>query len=373
MRIYLKLFIFIESVYAMEKQNTFELNQFESSFQIIRFQEEKHNELYRELVNKNNTSGLYVGVKTTGIACRFGCRARPPLQKNCIFSKKLHDLICYGFRECKVCKPLSYNAPENVKGLLEEIQKDSAPNKKFDSQYKQPTEWIKSNSNTDLLKYVCAKRSNSFLKNQTDIVLSSHKNLTYQRYWTPIGVMLACFSNQGLCLLEFSDRRMLEAELINLQKKYKAKFIQKNTILSKQLEKELDEYFKGTLRLFTIPLDQKGTDFQIIAWKALRNIAYGEKSTYKEQAIISGNANAIKAIATANGMNSISLIVPCHRIIGENGMLMGYGGGIDRKKYLLDFEAHNLTQDKLNQIEINKLKKRKNEQTLLTNAKYAKS
>jgi AraC family transcriptional regulator of adaptative response/methylated-DNA-[protein]-cysteine methyltransferase len=308
--------------------------------QIIQYQQQEHDLLYTRLVAKEQTSEYFVGVKTTGIACRFGCPANPPFQQNCIFSKKLHDLICYGMRECKVCKPLSHNAPEDTKELLNSIQSTWFPEKKFGAQHTKAKEWVQENHNTDLLKYVCAKRSNGFLQNRTDTPLPYANILTYQRYLTPIGVMLACFSEKGLCLLEFNDRRMLESELLTLQKRYKAKFTLRSSSISKQLDTELDQYFKGIQHDFSVPLDQRGSDFQVSVWQALKEIPYGTTTSYKKQAILLRRPEAIRAVANANGNNSISILIPCHRVIGENGNLMGYGGGLERKQYLLNLERH---------------------------------
>ena len=100
----------------------------------------------------------------------------------------------------------------------------------------------------------------------------------------------------------------------------------------------LDDYFAGKLRNFELPIKLNGTDFQLKAWDALLSIPYGCTLTYKEQAKIVGNAQASRAVGAANGKNPISIIVPCHRVIGSNGSLIGYGGGLDKKQALLDLE-----------------------------------
>ena len=103
-------------------------------------------------------------------------------------------------------------------------------------------------------------------------------------------------------------------------------------------EEMLREYFDGKRRDFDIPISLEGTEFQMKAWGALRNIPYGQTRTYKEQAEAVGNAKASRAVGAANGKNPVSIIIPCHRVIGTAGKLVGYGGGLERKKYLLDLE-----------------------------------
>ena len=113
---------------------------------------------------------------------------------------------------------------------------------------------------------------------------------------------------------------------------------EKETPLILQAVKELQEYFSGNLQVFDLPIRFEGTDFQIKAWNALKSIPYGKTVSYKEQAIAIGNEKAYRAVGAANGKNPISIIVPCHRVIGTNGSPIGYGGGLDRKLALLELE-----------------------------------
>ena len=171
---------------------------------------------------------------------------------------------------------------------------------------------------------------------------SRSKNvILINRLTTPLGPMFVCASDRGICLLEFTDRKMLENEFSDLQKKLSAKIlIGENTHII-QLKRELQEYFDGQRRFFEVKLDTPGTDFQKVAWDALREIPYGETTTYKDQAARINRPEAVRAVARANGMNKISIAVPCHRIIGKNGELVGYGGGIERKKWLIEYEKNN--------------------------------
>jgi methylated-DNA-[protein]-cysteine S-methyltransferase len=104
---------------------------------------------------------------------------------------------------------------------------------------------------------------------------------------------------------------------------------------------QLDEYFAGTRHEFDVPLDAEGTEFQQSVWQVLRSIPYGETMSYGEQATVLGDPNKARAVGTANGRNPISIVVPCHRVIGANGSLTGFAGGMKAKKFLLDLEKKN--------------------------------
>lgn len=286
----------------------------------------------------NFESKHFLGSISANVVCRSGCLKEMFSIQDSIFSEKLHDLVCYGMKECQDCNPLSYNAPSKMRELLDIIQNTCAPDKKFDSQYVEAIDWVSKTHKIDLLKYVCAKRSNYFLQQNNNRLSLLNPILTYQRYVTPIGIMLAVFSNRGLCLLEFSDRRMLESELQILKKRYKTDFLFQITEVSKLLGVELSEYFNGVRQDFTVPLDTFGTEFQVSVWEALQKIAYGYTTSYKNQASALKRPEAVRAVANANGQNRIAIIIPCHRVIGQDGSLVGYAGGLDRKEFLLNME-----------------------------------
>ncbi len=158
------------------------------------------------------------------------------------------------------------------------------------------------------------------------------------RFTTPVGPMFACATQKGVCLLDFTDRRMLETEFRDLCKRLDGVILPGDNPHLEQVQIELAEYFAGKRREFDVPLDTPGTDFQQAVWKVLCNIPFGETRSYKEQAIALGNPKAVRAVASANGHNRVSIIIPCHRVIGSDGSLVGYGGGLHRKKWLLDME-----------------------------------
>jgi len=168
---------------------------------------------------------------------------------------------------------------------------------------------------------------------------------------TPIGAMIAGATDEGICLLEFENRKMLPLELKQLSKELGAAILEGENQHFKQLEAELKDYFMGKLKEFNVPLALIGSEFQKKVWRVLLTIPYGKTRSYKEQAITIGNADAVRAVAHANGMNKISIIIPCHRVIGSNGQLVGYGGGLWRKKYLLGLEQNNGKQLKLIELD----------------------
>lgn len=159
------------------------------------------------------------------------------------------------------------------------------------------------------------------------------------RYVSPLGDMILAATDKGLCLLEFEDEQRVEKQFSGLQKYDELDIVEKATPLLETAQQELQAYFEGTRTAFTVPLDLMGTDFQKRVWNALLKIPYGSTRTYKEQAIAVGDLKAIRAVAKANGDNKIAIMVPCHRIIGSNDSLVGYAGGLWRKRELLKLES----------------------------------
>lgn len=161
------------------------------------------------------------------------------------------------------------------------------------------------------------------------------------QFTTPVGPMCAGATNLGICLLDFTDKNRVEAEFEDLCQRLNAVVKSGFNPYLDQVQSELSEYFAGDRQQFTVPLHTPGTDFQQSVWRVLQDIPYSETRSYKQQAAAINNPRAIRAVASANGRNRVSIIIPCHRVIGSDGHLVGYGGGINRKKWLLDFEAGN--------------------------------
>jgi AraC family transcriptional regulator of adaptative response/methylated-DNA-[protein]-cysteine methyltransferase len=150
--------------------------------------------------------------------------------------------------------------------------------------------------------------------------------------------MLAGATDEALCLLEFADRRMLPTQVKRIRRRLGAVFVPDRNDVIDGLEEELHAYFSGGLRTFETPLELCGTDFQRRVWLGLRGIPYGETRSYGELATTLGRGRAVRALGRANGANALAIVVPCHRVVGADGRLVGYGGGLWRKRRLLELE-----------------------------------
>ncbi len=152
-------------------------------------------------------------------------------------------------------------------------------------------------------------------------------------YQSPLGPLELVASDDGLLAILWPDdppeRVAVPDDLVEKPQ---------NPVLAKTA-KQLDEYFAGKRKSFDLPLDLRGTEFQVAAWRSLAEIPYGETATYGEQAASLGRPKAVRAIGAANGRNPVSIVLPCHRVVGANGSLTGFAAGLDAKKFLLDLES----------------------------------
>ncbi|HRJ16524.1 MAG TPA: methylated-DNA--[protein]-cysteine S-methyltransferase [Saprospiraceae bacterium] len=338
--------------------------------------------MYEAIVNKDASfEGLFfTAVKTTGIFCRPSCTARKPKLENVEFLKTSKECLLKGYRPCKVCKPLEHlnQTPLLYQQIINELtQNPSLKFKDYDLKQKgiEPSQirrWFLKNHGITFQAFQRIFRINSAFKKIQNGESVTHtafdtgfeslsgfgetfKNIfgvspqkgkqqniiDLKRIETPLGAMLACAVKEGICLLEFTDRKMLETELKAIARLLNATIVQGNNEHFDTLETQLQEYFNGKRREFSVPLHAPGTDFQHKVWAALQLISYGQTKSYKEQAIAIGSPESVRAVANANGMNRISILIPCHRVIGSDGQLTGYGGGLWRKQYLLELEAGN--------------------------------
>jgi AraC family transcriptional regulator of adaptative response/methylated-DNA-[protein]-cysteine methyltransferase len=335
--------------------------------------------MYEASFNKDSSfEGIFwMAVKTTGIFCRPTCTARKPKFENVEFFSNTKDPILKGYRPCKVCKPLENPdvTPEHIKKLLQEIAEDPSLKLKDYDLVKRGLEpatvrrwFLKHHGITFHTFQRMSKLNTAFKKLQqgesvTEVAFEtgygslsgfneSFKNIfgvspknnriekiiDLKRIETMLGTMIACADENGICLLEFSDRKALPTELKSISKDLNANIVQGENPHFITLEKELSEYFEGRRTTFTVPLSPVGTPFQKQVWDILQAIPYGTTRSYQDQADILGNPKSVRAVANANGFNKISIIIPCHRVIGSNGQLTGYGGGIWRKQKLLELE-----------------------------------
>ncbi|UZR97853.1 bifunctional transcriptional activator/DNA repair enzyme AdaA [Chondrinema litorale] len=340
---------------------------------------DKIDNYYQALIDRNSafTGIFYVGVKTTTVFCIATCRARKPKKENVEFFENFKEALQNGYRPCKVCKPTenANKPPEQVEQAIELVKLN--PKEKI-SDYRLRQEnispdlvrrWFKDHYSMTFHSYQRMYRINNAYKElkegkrTTDAAFdlgyeslsgfgytykkilgkspakSQAKNVVLiDRTTTPLGPMFICATEKGICLLEFTDRKMLETEFKDLQHLLKAEILTGENAHIKQVKRELNEYFEGKRTQFDVALDTPGTEFQSLVWEKLKQIPLGETTNYQALAENLEKPNAVRAVANANGHNRISIIVPCHRVIGKDGNLTGYGGGIERKKWLIEFE-----------------------------------
>ena len=338
----------------------------------------KIEEYYQALINRDSqyTGIFYVGVKTTQIFCISTCRARKPKLENVNFYESIQEVENAGFRPCKVCKPTKEKIPEELMGLIKELQAN--PNIRITDQDLlskglQPAtvrRWFKAHYGTTFQTFQKQLRMNRAVEQlqtgesvTTSAFSSGYESLSGFHYYfqstfdhspseattlnmlsidkihTPIGQMVCVATAKAVCLLEFEDRWNLEEELHQLERQLDAKLVNGRNSIIEQAETELQEYFEGKRKVFEVPLEMPGTVFQQRVWNALLAIPYGDTRSYKQQSIALGDIKAIRAVASANGQNRIAIMVPCHRVVGSDGSLTGYAGGIPRKRWLLDHES----------------------------------
>lgn len=164
------------------------------------------------------------------------------------------------------------------------------------------------------------------------------ETIIYKYFDTQLGEMICGVYDEKVCLLEFHDRRSLPSIIDRKNAYYKTLMVEGDHPLIDEVDKQINEYFEGERIEFNIPLDIHGTPFQEQVWEQLLAIPYGKTRSYGEIAESLGKPTAFRAVGNANGSNNIAIIIPCHRVIGENGKLVGYGGGKHRKQKLLELE-----------------------------------
>lgn len=177
---------------------------------------------------------------------------------------------------------------------------------------------------------------------KTEQAFSSTKNnpILSIEILTPLGPMIAGATTEGVCILEFGNRIRLEQEIETLKMLLHTEMIPGRNEHLDQLEMELKQYFEGKLKTFSVKLHMPGNEFAQQVWKTLQEIPYGTTCSYKDQALRMKNPKAIRAIASTNGRNRLAIIIPCHRVIGSNGSMTGYAAGVEKKKWLLQFERN---------------------------------
>ena len=336
-------------------------------------------EYYQALLDKNTEYDgvFYVGVKTTGVFCRPTCPARKPKFENCEFYENAQQALLAGYRPCRRCRPLSppNQVSELVQMLVEAVEAN--PEKRWrESDFRElhtdastARRQFKRRFGMTFVEYARARRiglamqhiragasvidaqiaagyeSGSGFRDAFSRILgaapSSFDQVVLTAAWldTKLGPMLAIGDDNALYLLEFVDRRGLERQIERLRTRMKSAIIPGCTTPISSIEAELNQYFDGELADFQTPVTLLGTPFQQRIWAQLQQIPAGETRSYSEIAESIGKPSAVRAVASANGANQHAIMIPCHRVIGANGDLTGYGGGLARKQWLLHHEA----------------------------------
>ncbi|MFS4581978.1 bifunctional transcriptional activator/DNA repair enzyme AdaA [Phaeobacter sp. C3_T13_0] len=338
-----------------------------------------HETLYQALLDRLDRydGQAYVCVSTTGIFCRLTCPARKPKRENCTFVASVGECIEAGFRACKRCHPLRpmADADPAVATLLAALEERpkyrwsesditrlgldlSTVRRSFRRQFGMTFLEMARQRRlregftvlSDGGKVIDAQLDAQFespsafraafarLLGRAPGSLGRDGLLLADWIATPLGDMIAVSSQTELHLLEFVERKALKGELDKLQKAVHGDLGIGPTPPSEQIRDELGAFFNGRSARFETPLAYHGTPFMRQVWNALREIPAGATRSYSEIAREIGRPEAARAVARANGTNQIALVVPCHRVIGVDGSLTGYGGGLWRKQRLLDIE-----------------------------------
>lgn len=323
----------------------------------------------------------FVGVKSTGIFCRLTCPARKPKRENSTFYPSIVAVMEAGFRPCKRCCPLSLGGEKDPLVLKLLAALESEPDKRWSEEdfiamqvdpstvrrafkrqfgitFLEMARLRRLGKGVDHLtsgnqvidaqleaNYESGSGFRTAITRLIGIAPREAKTLPFLKAeWidTPIGTLLAIADAQALHLLEFVDRKALPNEIQRLKEKSGSQIIMARSPVIELLEQELNAYFSGLCGHFTTPLAQFGSLFSRQVWDALRAIPLGELRSYSAIARDIGRDSASRAVARANGENQISLLIPCHRVIGANGSLTGYGGGLWRKRWLIEHEKRML-------------------------------
>ncbi|MBM7069198.1 bifunctional transcriptional activator/DNA repair enzyme AdaA [Actibacterium sp. 188UL27-1] len=339
--------------------------------------------LYQALLDRDPSydGRAYVGVTTTGVFCRLTCPARKPKRENSVFHETVAACMEAGFRPCKRCQPLAVSDQPVVTDLIGALQENPAHRwregdiaarghdpstvrrvfkRQFGMTFLDMARLTRLRLGAEALT-----EGGRVIDAQLDAGFSSasgfraafaqmlgvppgslRDDAMLKADWidTPLGAMIAVSDRHALHVLEFHGRKALRTELATLQTRNRTKIGVGRFGPTDQIAGELEAYFAGRSAAFDTPLALSGTPFNRTVWDALRQIPAGQTCSYAELAQAIGQPTATRAVARANGANQIAIVIPCHRVIGTDGTLTGYGGGLWRKRWLNDHERTFTTQ-----------------------------
>jgi AraC family transcriptional regulator of adaptative response/methylated-DNA-[protein]-cysteine methyltransferase len=320
---------------------------------------------------------FFFGVRTTGVFCKPSCPARKPLSGNVEFFSTVRDALHAGYRPCKRCRPMDAagQSPTWLAPLLSRVEANPSGRLTDDELRATGIDPVRTrryflkNYGATFQAYCRARRMHAALDQlrrgaELDDVAMDHGYDSHSGFrhafvktfgrspgrsraaecvvvsWleSPLGMLLVGATDAGVCLLEFTDRRMLEGQLASLRKLFSCAVVPGQNEHIAQAKRELIRYFAGALDRFGVRLIYPGTDFQRKVWSALLRVPYSETRSYADIARAIGAPDAQRAVGLANGSNRIAILIPCHRVVNKDGKLGGYGGGLWRKKFLLALE-----------------------------------
>ena len=335
--------------------------------------------MMRAFLDRDATfDGVFVtGVSTTGVFCRPTCPARKPRPEHMSFFHSSEQAMIAGFRPCMRCRPLEPAGapPEWLGPLLAAVE--AAPERRVTDELvrsrglnpERVRRWFQLHHGMTFQAYCRARRLGDALSrvqggatvaraafdvgydslsgfqdafrqyfgtHPTD--LGDATIVKVDRVLSPLGPMLVAATDTALCLLEFADRRALQAQIQRLRLGLRAVYVPDRNDVIDSVAAALGAYFAGRVAAFDVPLAVSGTAFERHVWDTLRAIPYGETRSYADVAREIGRPAAVRAVGRANGRNAVAVIIPCHRVVGADGRLVGYGGGLWRKQRLLDLE-----------------------------------
>jgi len=321
---------------------------------------------------------FFTGVRTTGIFCRPICPARKPKPQHVEFFATARDALYSGYRPCRRCRPMepAGSPPRWLREILSALDEDPArrwTDRDLRDRGLHPDRvrrWFRKHHGMTFHAYCRARRLGlafEQIREGAGVSTTAYRHgyeslsgfneafrqllgaapgavgngalLKVTRVLTPLGPMIAGASDEALYFFEFSDRRRLEKQLERLRARLDCVLVPGDNDVLQRVAAEVGSYFAGQLRQFSIPLAAPGTDFQRLVWEELRRIPHGETRSYADVARAIGRPSAVRAVARANGDNRLAVFIPCHRVVGSDGRLTGYGGGLWRKQYLLDLES----------------------------------
>lgn len=321
---------------------------------------------------------FYLAVRTTGVFCRPSCPARKPLPENVDYFASVEDAVFAGYRPCKRCRPMDTDGspPPWISVLTERIDAHAGERlsdrdiRALGIDPARVRRYFLARHGMTFHAYCRGRRMAGALTDirrgaQIDDVVFDHGYESHSGFRdaftrtfgsppgrartkdcivvslieVPLGPMVVAATSSAVCLVEFASRRMLSAQVETVKRRFGTAMVPGSNPIVEAAHAQLREYFAGARRAFDVPLEAPGTPFQHRVWDALREIPYGETRSYEDVARAAGIPGAVRATGTANGMNRIAIMIPCHRVVRKNGETGGYGGGKWRKRALLELEG----------------------------------